>query len=132
MILPTRRFRQTCWLALWAVLMFTLAPTIAKLQAAGLESNRIVSLCTAAGAVSIALDDSTALSVDGSSDHESDRGEHCAYCSLLSHASLAGPPADANLKVAVTVHRVPRLFLIVASTPHIWAPQRARGPPAFA
>ena len=121
---PTRRLIS--WLALLAVVMAALAPTMSR--ALGREAAAAwVEVCTAQGSRWVALDGQG----DAGSSDAGHPGEHCPYCSL--HVPVLGtPPADAPVLVLpALVHAVPTAFLAAPRTLHAWVVAQPRAPPAF-
>ena len=123
MAMSTRRGRRTVsrWIALFAILVVTFAPTLTGAFAArsGLPWDRI---CSAANA---AVDQSGKPDMPASP-HAFD---HCPYCAL--HADLAPPPDPraADVHAAVAFRAVPAAFAHAPRGNAVWASAQPRAPP---
>ena len=122
----TRAARQfTLRIALFAMLMAALAPTISHaLQAGG--SDVWIEVCTVLGAKRVALDpaqsgDQTPASMDAM--------DHCPYCMLQANA-LGMPPATTLVSnVGLLSYQVPRTFLFAPRLQFAWTAAQPRAPP---
>jgi hypothetical protein len=119
-----RRF--TTWIAVLAILLASLAPSLSHALASATGTNWI-EVCTTQGSKWIAAGE------DGSERAPASAHvlEHCPYCSL--HApGLALPPAnDATLLPSRLAHEVPLAFLAAPRTLHAWVSAQPRAPPLF-
>ena len=123
--MSTRRARRTVssWIALFAILVVTFAPSLTGAFAAssGLPWDRICS------ASNLASDDGGMRDSHGAT-HAFD---HCPYCAL--HADLAPPPdpraADAG--TALAFRAVPAAFTHAPRGNAVWASAQPRAPPRF-
>jgi hypothetical protein len=127
LIRPTRRLRFV-WLALFAVLLNALAPTVSHALAAS-RPTIPVDVCSvdggapfAAAAALLMQDDHGAMGLAGD----------CGYC--LAHAGSHGlpPPVHALFVPALGAEPRPFLFHHAPRPLAIWLAAVPRGPPVFA
>lgn len=115
-----RRFhRASSWLALLAVLAFTLLPTVSRAMAAA--TGGWTEVCTPQGMKLVALGDEgggIATTLDA-----------CDHCTLAAHAPPP-PPAVAPVLASAALAEVPVLFLQAPRRPFAWQPAQSRAPPA--
>jgi hypothetical protein len=120
--------RWISWVAVIAVLMSSLAPSISHAFAAQ-ASLQWLSICSAAGTA----DQASGAPQDSKSGNKGMllSMEHCPYCSL--HApQLALPPAPVTLSPqAHTADAVPLAFLAAPRTLHAWVSAQPRAPPVL-
>ena len=127
LIRPTRRLRFV-WLALFAVLLNALAPTVSHALAASRPAMP-VDVCSvdggapfAAAAALLMQEDHGAMGLAGD----------CGYC--LAHAGSHGLPPPVHALLVPALGAEPRPFLF-HHAPHplaIWLAAVPRGPPVFA
>lgn len=121
-------------LALLAVLLAALAPTVSRaLISAGLDDNW-VEICADGGSRWLKMD-ATSAANDLHSPSHTDHTlafEHCPFCtSQAYHPGL--PPSDAPaLRVQSGTPPLPPLFLHAPQPLHAWASVRSRAPPPAA
>ena len=116
------------WIAILAVLMASLAPTIS--HAVGTSSpTSWADICTSTGAKRVSVDGDAAgkSSIPGAAHLL----EHCPSCSL--HADTLGmPPAPAaTITVVLMPAEVPAAFLHAERTLDVWASAQPRAPPVL-
>ena len=121
---PVHR-RLAGWLALAALLLAALAPTLSHALRASPDSPWLA-VCTAQGPARL-------LALDGPGDGlpgAAHAADHCPLCSL--HLPGLGlPPAAATPALADGLaHALPRAFLAAPRTLHVWSCAQARAPPA--
>jgi hypothetical protein len=119
--------RWMAWIALWAILLAALAPTVSRYLAATAPRLAAVQMeicVTRPGSPSVVL--STSRS-EQPADHQV--MDHCPLC--LMHTDQPGlPPASTTLALASGLsHVVPSLFLHAPAPLHAWATAHARAPP---
>jgi hypothetical protein len=118
----------TSWIAVVAVLMAALAPSIS--HALGTNDGATwVEICTAAGAKWVKAGGQIGdKSPVPSGAHALD---HCPYCSL--HADAIAIPAApaATVPVLRPAHDLPIGFLAAPRTLHAWVSAQPRAPPSF-
>jgi Protein of unknown function (DUF2946) len=119
------------WLALVAVLLGALLPTVAHALAGGRAGTTWAEVCTAQGVklvpVAAAEDPGQAetpgLSLNGSMDH-------CPYCTLAQAFELAPPPEGLVRVHAPVRFGLPKRFFTAATTPPVWRAAQPRAPPS--
>jgi len=117
----------TSWIAVLAILMTALAPTVSQAWAAKLDP-MLVQVCSVMGTKWVHTDgqpDESSPVPD--STHFTD---HCPYCSL--HTSALLVPAMVWATACASVGQVvPTAFLLAPRTLHAWASAQPRAPPPF-
>jgi hypothetical protein len=132
MVAPRPHHRRwLAWIAILAILLGALAPTVSHgLRAWNHSAVTWVEVCSSTGAKLIAMGSGNA-DKKGSLPSGEHAGEHCPFC--LVHANdVALPPAPVLVVPVITAGReaLPRLFLHAPRTLFAWAPSQARAPPA--
>ncbi|MBA4343383.1 MAG: DUF2946 domain-containing protein [Methylibium sp.] len=115
------------WLAIMAVLMGALAPSVSMaLGGNGANNAAWAEICTSSGF------QPAALSGEPAAPDSAHLFEHCPYCSL--HTPTLGlPPADLGLALpAPAAELLPALFLVGPGQQHNWTVAHPRGPPVAA
>lgn len=114
------------WIAVLAILLSALAPSLSQALAAGTGSNW-VEVCTAQGSKWMAAGEAGTEPAPASA-HVLD---HCPYCSL--HAPALGLPPVASMPPLLLqrAHEVPRAYLAARRTLHAWVSAQPRAPPLF-
>ena len=124
-----RRF--TTWLALLAMVLGALAPTVAQAMVASSDRAAWVEVCSASGMVWVKAD--TGESADAGHDGRmpmSDATQHCPWCSL--HGAAADLPVVMVTDLMPRQTDLPPAFLRAVTRPGVWAPPQARAPPLSA
>ncbi|NUZ07388.1 DUF2946 domain-containing protein [Piscinibacter koreensis] len=118
--------RFTSWIAVLAMLLGSLAPSVTYALGSSMGASWI-EICTTQGSKWIRAGDDGSERAPGSA-HPF---EHCPYCSLNTPA-LGMPPAAiaAHLPLRLA-HEVPQAFLAAPRTLHAWASAQPRAPPLF-
>ncbi|WP_085316148.1 DUF2946 domain-containing protein [Derxia lacustris] len=123
---PAALRRLASWLALLAVLMAALAPTISQALAARDAAPQLVRVCSVDG------DKWRPFAIERkqpASHHGAHAFEHCPFCSL--HADAAPLPAQpVALPLPLASDEAPAAFLDAPRTLHAWASAQPRAPPA--
>ena len=116
----------TAWVAILAVLLAALVPTISHAWAARSDA-ALLQVCTSGGATWQPTEG--AVRDPGPAPTGAHLFEHCRYCSL--HANdLAIPAAPlAALPAPLLPHLLPAAFLAAPRTLFAWRPAQARAPP---
>lgn len=124
-MLPTKAARAlTAWIAIAALLMAALAPSLSRAFAPAGAMALQADVCSVAADMRDAEDGAPAS-----------RGahplEHCPYCTL--HADGVAIPAAAQPTALLTDLRdgPPVAFLAAPRTPHAWVSAQPRAPPRF-
>ena len=119
-----RRF--TAWLAMLALLLTVLAPTLAQAVVKASDRSDWVQICGVSGMVWVKAD---AASPDTESAPMSDMGMQCPWCSL--HSPATGLPPAAALGMASAGPTSPVDGFTATSPPAgVWLAAPARAPPA--
>jgi len=127
--------RLTAWLALLAMVLGVLAPTVAQAMVASSDRAQWVEVCSASGMLWVKADASAESGVDQAS-HDaggpmSDTWMHCPWCSL--HGGAPGlPPGLATVELAARQGDLPPAFSRIAALSGVWAVAHARAPPSAA
>ncbi len=126
---PARRTRPIAWIALCALLLATLAPAVSAWVGDGARSGTVFAeLCTDAGLVRVAVDDS---GDDGPGTLRAGHGE-CPLCAAHTPA-LAGPIARAGVPVPPGLHEAdPPEPTFRGRARVAWSPAQPRAPPSAA
>lgn len=120
-----RHGRAWTWIALFAILGLSLAPTLSHAMALSAAHEPWQQICTAHG---------TEQS-DASSAQQPAHGdalahlEHCPFCALGSAAPLLPTPASAGLPVVDVADACPAAVQPVPTRPVAWRAAPARAPP---
>ena len=127
------RFRRasralTSWIAVLAILMAALAPSIS--HALGAKNGASwIEVCTSVGAKWVQPDGSSTDQAPASGDVHP--FEHCPYCSLHANA-IAIPAAPVGLSPALSLSDLlPTAFLAAPRTLYAWVTAQPRAPPQF-
>lgn len=118
----------TSWIAVLAILMSALAPSIS--HALGTKNGASwIEVCSTVGSKWLQPDRSSTDPAPASG--SAHLFEHCPYCSLHANA-IAVPAAPVGLAQApVLSHPVPTAFLAAPRTLHAWVSAQPRAPPQF-
>ncbi len=118
-----RRF--TAWLAMLALVLSVLAPTLAQAVAASSDRSDWVQVCSVSGMVWVKSDGASPVS---SGSPMADMGMQCPWCQL--HSPAAGlPPALVSLAVSAALAQPPGDAMAAAPPPGVWTAAPARAPP---
>ncbi|MDP2878434.1 MAG: DUF2946 domain-containing protein [Sulfuricella sp.] len=119
--------RRSAFIALFAVLLNALAPTLSYAMAAG-KGGAVVEMCTSFGLKKVLVS-----KTDGSDTSSTHGIKHCPFC--LSADSTPPVPAEQSATLFVS----PETVLVVASGRQIvhnpllsWSAAHKRGPPSLA
>ncbi len=124
-----RRF--TAWLAMLAMALSALAPTLAQAVVASSDGAQWVEVCSASGMVWVKADTGVDAADPQSSGHSapmSDASMHCVWCSLHGGAAGLPPSVDAAEAPPRQTER-PSAFFYAAALAGVWAVAHARAPP---
>jgi len=116
------------WIAILAVLMSALAPTISQAIALN-ESGKgfVMQICSASGAkITQVIGDNSSVPADQSATTDS----HCPYC-VVQGAYVLPSVATFNFAVPQTVSLYPSLFYQSPKPLFVWGSSPARAPPAL-
>lgn len=119
--------RSTCWVAILAILMLALAPTVSSLLR-GANYAAWVTICRTATLTGVAANAGNPATPDGMG-HVGHHGGHCPYCALHADALPPSPrPLDIPHDVLPTFME-PQAFLKAPSVGHLWRHAPSRAPP---
>ena len=127
------RFRRssrvlTSWIAVLAILMAALAPSISHALSAK-NGASLIEVCTALGAKWVQPDGRSTGQAPASGDVHP--FEHCPYCSLRANA-MAIPAAPVGSALAISSSDLlPTAFLAAPRTLYAWVSAQPRAPPQF-
>jgi hypothetical protein len=125
MLLTRVQRRFTAWLAMLALVLSTLAPTLAQAVAASSDRSDWVQICSATGMVWVQADLAAA---DPDSAPLADMGMQCPWCSL--HSPAAGlPPAPALGVASAAPASLASRFAGTPPPTSVWIAAPARAPP---
>ena len=122
-----RRF--AAWLAIVALLLGALAPTIAQARTTGGERAGWLEICTTTGMAWVKADSGeVAQQRDGGQPTDAGVSPHCPWCTL--HGASGLPPAAATTLVPGRLAEGPPSFYRVPLVDTVWLTARSRAPPS--
>jgi hypothetical protein len=131
MIFRRHTNRFTAWLACFAILLASLAPSISHaLSAAKDPTGLFAEICSANGAKPIQTGD-TLNSKTSSPAQKILHLEHCPFCSSHAHAMGLPPNTEFQLPLLSGHGPHPVLFYQSPRPLFIWAPAQSRAPPVL-
>lgn len=122
------RRRFAAWLAIVAMLLGALAPTIAQARMGGSQRADWLEICTTTGMVWVQADAGERSQKTDGQPYGADASPHCPWCTLHSGASGL-PPVQAVTVVPVPPAEQPPAFYRAPLTDTVWATARSRAPP---
>jgi hypothetical protein len=125
-----RRF--TAWVALLALVLGALAPTVTQAMVAGGDRADWQQICSVSGMVWVKADtgEVSQPQPDGGMPG-SDAGQHCPWCTL--HGGTAGLPVAHTLpELPPRQTELPPAFYRAPLQATVWAPAQSRAPPLAA
>ncbi len=129
MFLTRLQRRFTAWVALLALVLGALAPTVAQAALAGQDRADWLQICSVSGMVWVQVD--AGPQVDPLPTPMGDASQHCPWCTL--HGGAAGlPAAHAMPPLAPRLTGLPPAFYTAPLTATVWAPPPSRAPPLAA
>jgi hypothetical protein len=122
--------RLTAWLAMLAIALATLAPTLVQAAVSATDRGQWVQVCSVSGMVWIQADlagfDGSLSAPEGSP--APDMGMQCPWCQL--HSPAGGPPPASAPLLASAAHAAPLGHATAAPPPpSVWPAAPARAPP---
>ncbi|MBA4110278.1 MAG: DUF2946 domain-containing protein [Leptothrix sp. (in: Bacteria)] len=123
--------RWTAWIALCAILLGALAPTVSHgVRAWSHAPITWVEVCSSTGNKLIAMTKSDRADAKGSLPSGEHAGEHCPFCLVQGHdAALLPAPPPVVAMATPLADGLPFLFLHAPRSLFAWAPPQARAPP---
>jgi len=120
-----RRLRQivSCGIALWAILLITLAPALMQVEAAR-AGGEFASICSAASLFEVPAPDRGQSPAGGAH-----LFAHCPYCALQAHLVVPPAPVAVATGLAWAGREQPRRFLQAPRSAWIWSTAQPRAPP---
>lgn len=122
-----RLFRQTTWLAIFAMLGLALAPTVSHALAASGPGNPWAEICSVASGKLVVAD---AAGVPGSQAEAGSHLGHCPLCGQLGGAPVLPVAESAGALVVDVADFLPALYAQSPSPLFAWAAAQPRAPPA--
>ncbi len=137
-----QRFRQCLhvWIAIFAMAMSALAPTVSRAMGPDEHGRYLVQLCSATGVEWVALSadeaafygETGAVSTDSDPAGPSLADDDCPYCSAQFGNALSPPPSLPHVFAVAGGAVLPALFLVSPRPLFAWSPAHPRAPPALA
>lgn len=122
-----RRF--IAWVALLALVLGALAPTVTQAMVAGGERADWLEVCSVSGMVWVKAD--TGELAQQPPDGSAAGQQHCPWCTL--HGGAVGLPASQALpELPPRLTDLPPAFYRAPLSATVWAPAQSRAPPFFA
>lgn len=122
------RRRFAAWLAMVAMLLAALAPTIAQARIAGGDRADWLEICTTTGMVWVKVDADQPVQKADAQPAGADASPHCPWCTL--HGGASGlPPVVAVPVLPLPLAELPPAFYRAPLTDTVWATARSRAPP---
>ena len=129
MFLTRLHRRLTAWVALFALVLGALAPTVTQAMVAAGDRGDWLEVCSVSGMVWVKADTGEVSAQhpdDGAP--ASDASQHCPWCTL--HGGAAGLPVVAlNLDLPPRLTGLPPAFYRAPLAATVWAPAQSRAPP---
>jgi hypothetical protein len=131
------RQRPVAWLAIFAMLLGALAPTISRAMVPGAGARLLADVCSAAGVGFVEVDRakssrSNEAAIDREGGQQAHSTDRCPYCCTHAGVAVASPQATGLLVASPGSVRLPRLSLVSPRPRHAWSPSHPRAPPARA
>mgnify|MGYP001765281410 CR=1 FL=1 len=122
------RRRFVAWLAMVAMLLGALTPTLAQARMGGSDRADWLEICTTTGMVWVQADTGeVARQIDGKP-ADTVSSPHCPWCNL--HGGASGlPPVEVVAVLTVPPTEQPLAFYRTPLTDTVWATARSRAPP---
>lgn len=122
--------RLTAWLAMLALVLGALAPTVTQAMVDSGERDGWLQICSVSGMVWVKADAAQPDDQKPASGAPMDNSaQHCAWCTL--HGGAAGLPAVSEpLVLPARLTEPPPAFFFAPLAAQIWLPAHSRAPPA--
>lgn len=122
------RRRFAAWLAIVALLLGALAPTLAQARMGGSDRADWLEICTTTGMVWVQADTGEVAQKTDGQPAGSDASPHCPWCTL--HGGASGlPPVQAAAVLPAPLAEQSPAFYRTPLTGTVWATARSRAPP---
>jgi len=125
------QLRRTSFIALLAMMMLVLAPTVSKVIAAERVDSNLVEVCTTEGTKWLSaseLGQASSVGHDQGPSSVHDHGGDCPYCNLQTTKFLSSVVQSCATTKSVAL--LPPLFYKAPKPLFAWAHSRSRAPPA--
>lgn len=124
--------RVTTWLALLAVVLGALAPTVTQAMVAGQPKADWLEICSVTGMVWVQPD--TGATADALPDDSAPQAAtpHCSWCMLHGAAAAPWPAAEFSPPLPDRLTDLPPAFYLAPQTASVWLPTQSRAPPLAA
>lgn len=121
--------RLTTWLAMLALVLGALAPTVAQAMVGSGERDGWLQICSVSGMVWVKADAANPGDQQPAGGApQGDASQHCAWCTL--HGGAAGlPSADLPSVLPARLTELPPAFFFAPLAAAVWLPAQSRGPP---
>lgn len=124
-----RRF--TAWVALLALVLGALAPTVTQAMVAGGDRAEWLEVCSVSGMVWVKADTGEVAQQPDGGAPMGEASQHCPWCTL--HGGAAGlPTSQARLPLPPRLTDLPPAFYRAPLSATGWAPAQSRAPPIAA
>jgi hypothetical protein len=115
--------RISAWIACFAILLASLAPSISHAIEAASKTGSLDEICTVAGLKTV-----TAVPADSPAQKQL-HFEHCPFCATHAGSFALPPPADLTLPVVSVFPAYPSLFYQAPHPFFVWTTAQSRAPP---
>ena len=132
-MLELAQLRRTSFIALLAMVMLALAPTVSKVIAAERIDSNLVEVCTTEGIKWVSVSEASQHVLSGHEPTPSswhDHGGDCPYCNLQTTKFLSSVVQSCVTTKSVAL--LPPLFYQAPKPLFAWAHSRSRAPPVAA
>lgn len=119
--------RCVAWMALLAVVVSALMPTLAQALTQTNASDDALMVCTASGVMWVQSHGDALPAEDNTM--ATDQQQHCSWCSM--HAMAALPVTASALPLLACSQEMPVAFYRAGPMPSIWLGALTRAPPAL-
>jgi hypothetical protein len=127
MSLTRTTHRFAAWLAMLAMLLGALAPTVAQAVVASQGGPGWVQVCSASGMVWVQADAIDGDGIASASESMADASRHCPWCNL--HGAVGLPPAPAQQPALALRAELPAAPFRSALPAPPWPTAQSRAPP---
>ena len=121
--------RLSAWLAMLALVLGALAPTVTQAMVSGGERDGWLQICSVSGMVWVKADAATPDDqAPASNAPQGNTSQPCAWCTL--HGGMAGlPAADQLSTLPAQPTELPPAFFFAPPAATVWLPAQSRAPP---
>lgn len=131
MLLTRLHRRFTAWVALLALVLGALAPTVTQAMVAGGDRAEWLEVCSVSGMVWVKADTGEVAQQPDGNAPMVEASQHCPWCTL--HGGVAGlPTSQAQLPLPPRLTDLPPAFYRAPLSATVWASAQSRAPPIAA